>query len=123
LHSGFDSGNGEMQAWLPRGKVYSGQFAQLRAQLDTNTEGTYFIAWSYPKWADDPWYGKLPAAYTGVNTAKVMARLESPEHSLLRCKFELRRPDAGLAGGASGQCQIAEDQSIIDVELPSAARE
>lgn len=120
--SGVDAGNGEMHAWLARGKVYNGRFAQVRAQLGTDTTGSYFIAWSYPQWAHHAWYGEPPQEVTGTNSDEAVALLESPDHSLLRCKFKLCRPDSGLAGGASGRCQLSEDMSTIRVELPMSAQ-
>jgi hypothetical protein len=120
--SGFDTGNGEIESVLPGGQVYTGEFAQIRAQLGTATIGAYFIDWSSPAWAADPWYGGPPRVVTGVNSCKAVARLRGPGGSVMRCKFELRSPDSGLAGGASGECQVSETSMLIKVELPRGTR-
>jgi hypothetical protein len=117
---GIDLGSGDMRALFPGSRVYAGPFAQVRAQLETDTTGTRFIAWLMPSWArDDPWFAP-PSTCEGVNSRALLALLTQRDGSALRCQFKLARPDAGISGGASGRCQLSRDGSIVDVALAPA---
>lgn len=117
---GIDAGSGDMRATFPGSHVYAGPFAQVRAQLETDATGTRFVAWLMPPWArDDPWFSP-PSACEGVNSRALLALLTHRDGSALRCQFRLARPDAGIAGGASGRCQLSRDGSTFDLALPPA---
>lgn len=115
--SGFDAGTGEMRAVLASGDVFLGSFAQVRAVVETDTTGYHVVGWSRPKWAEDPWYGGPPREAVGVNTASVVALLKSVRGSWMRCRFQLHDVDAGMAGGASGQCALSDGSTIPSVEV------
>lgn len=115
--SGFDAGNGDIRAVVSAGSVYTGSFAQIRARLETDTTGPHVVGWFRPKWAEDPWYGGLPETVAGVNTARVVALLNAADGSQMRCKFQLHDVDAGMVGGASGQCLLSAGFLISSAEL------
>lgn len=117
--SGFDAGQGELKATLASGEVYSGPFAQVRADIGTNTTGAHFLGWSSPAWASDPWYGGPPKEIHGANTPKLVAKLQSASGTPMRCVFELNAPDRGIAGGGTGHCQIGSDPTQLTAQLDS----
>lgn len=120
--SGFDASNGELAVTIAGGARYRGPFTQIRAILESNTLGTYFVGWSCPDWARDPWYGGLPARVAGVNSGRVVAQLESANGERLRCRLELRDPEAGMTGGALGECQTTSSPVSFAVALPVPQR-
>lgn len=120
--SELDAGQGELRATLPGHEVYAGPFRQIRARTETDSLGLHFVAWNMPVWANDAWYGGPPAHMAGVNSDKVVAWLKSQNGGEMRCKFSLREPDAGMAGGALGECQLWDRRTIDPAELPRAQR-
>jgi len=99
---------GSMTASLP-GAKYQGPFIQITQQ----TQGDAFLpmwdGWS-PGWADWPYRGydfnydsyQFSTTYSG----KVVANLKGDAGKLMRCRFTMARPEAGMSAGGSGECQI-----------------
>ena len=52
-------------------------------------------------------------------TGRVVANLSAPSGVHMRCNFQLASPDAGMAGGGAGQCQMP-DGKTIDATFPKA---
>jgi hypothetical protein len=121
-HSALDAGSGELCATLPGLEVYTGPFHQIRARTETDSLGLHFAGWSMPPWAHDAWYGGPPARMAGVNSEKVVAWLKSQSGRDMRCKFSLREPDSGMAGGALGECQLWDRRTIDPAELSRSRR-
>jgi hypothetical protein len=117
--SGFDAGTGELRMELAGGRVYSGPFAQIRADLGTQLTGPTFLGWSIPRWAEHPWYGGPPREITGANTPKLVAMLEDDRGQVARCRVMLQAPDRGLAGGGEGVCLLPDGHGEVTVALPA----
>ena len=75
--------------------------------------------------ADSPARGTMTAAlntgeaFLTEYTGKVVANLAGPRGHM-RCRFNLIRPSAGMAGGGEGRCQLP-DGTIINAEFPPSS--
>jgi hypothetical protein len=56
-------------------------------------------------------------AFITQYSGKVLAHLRAPSGEKMRCQFVLKRPEAGLDGGGTGDCQLSTGEDIFGVEL------
>lgn len=105
---------GTMVATLPDA-TYQGRFLQITRQVDSDTMAPMWSGWP-AGWADWPLTGApLPMdemQFTTVYSGRVVANLENASGTLMRCRFQMARPDAGMAGGGTGECQLAGGTTI-----------
>ena len=45
--------------------------------------------------------------FTTAYSGKVIANLKSSSGGSMRCRLQMTRPEAGMSGGGSGECQVA----------------
>jgi hypothetical protein len=118
-HSGADASQGEIQATLPDGRLFSGKYLQVRSTTEVNTAGLYYSAWSGPGWAGGPWYGGAPGGFVTEYSGQAVALLDSADGTQMRCKFALNTPERGMAGGGMGTCQLSDNEEIFGAQLKS----
>ena len=109
------SGNvsGSMTATFPNGETFSGRFFQITSSLtdELGSQG--------PIWHQDGLYDVGPGLqYVPHYTGRVVANLGRSDGAQMRCRFELRSPVDGMAGGARGECQLANDLTV-DAQFPA----
>jgi hypothetical protein len=115
--------DGTMTATLPDA-TFQGRFMQITHEVESDTLAPMWAGWPVG-WSDWPGYGPgwamapmspmLPMDAVQFSTAysgKVVANLKSPGGELMRCRFQMTRPDAGMAGGGTGECQLAGGESV-----------
>ena len=112
--------DGTMTAALP-GATYQGRFMQITREVDSNTLAPMWSGWAMG-WSDWPGYGPdwamaaMPPMdamqFSTVYSGKVVANLKSPGGKLMRCRFQMARPDAGMSGGGTGECQLAGSATV-----------
>lgn len=116
-----DSITGTMDARLPDGKTYSGQFFQITKQTTVDTLEPLWVGWrGYGRWGGWGWrdWDAGPAFITHYS-GRVVANLGATDGEHMRCKFQLVRPREGMAGGGHGECQMP-DGKTIDATFPTA---
>ena len=112
--------SGTMNATLANGKQYSGQFFQITHDTTVDSLGPLWVGWHrgfgrFGGWGD---WDAGPSFITNYS-GRVVANLGAPSGEHIRCKFQLGRPQDGMAGGGSGQCQLP-DGNTIDATFPNA---
>lgn len=102
------------------GEHFQGPYVRVEKSTKGHLLVEVFNGWSSPEWEElqhDPdgdWtatattYGDFANFYTG----KVVATLTGSEGHLMRCRFSLTSPDAGLLGGGEGDCQVSDLGSV-----------
>lgn len=114
--------NGIMSAELSNGDRFQGQYFQITRNTRVDTLDPLWYGWGGP-WRR-PWRGW---GYWGPETnfvttysGRVVANLEGANGTHMRCRFNLRRPTSGMAGGGIGTCQLPNGQRI-DATFPPAS--
>lgn len=106
--------DGTLAATLPDA-TYQGRFMQITRQVDTDSMAPMWSGWP-AGWADWPLAdAPLPMdemQFSTVYSGRVVANLKSDGGALMRCRFRMARPDAGMAGGGTGECQLAGGTTI-----------
>ena len=111
---------GSISGTLADGAHYSGRYFEVVKTIDEGVYGPAWVGWS-PYWSD--WglaasYGYDWPRFAEIYTGRVIANLKSDQgNGRVRCRFTLQRPEEGLSGGGSGECQLSSGQSIQHVVL------
>jgi hypothetical protein len=109
------SGNvsGSMTATFASGETFRGRFFQITSNL------TDELGPQGPIWHQEGPYDVGPELqYVAHYTGRVVADLSRSDGAQMRCRFELTRPVAGIAGGARGECQLPDGPSV-DAQFPA----
>jgi hypothetical protein len=104
-----------MTAILSTGETYSGPFFQITQESRVDSLEPLWVGWGrrWPGW--EPWWPstEFVTHYSG----RVVANLQGPNGTHMRCDFRLMRPTAGMAGGGTGRCQLPNGLTI-DADFP-----
>ena len=119
--------HGTMTAQLSNGESYQGQYFQITHDTQATDLGPLWAGWGGP-WGR-PWgrrwggWGYWGPSDTFVTTysGRVVANLEGPNGTHMRCRFDLMRPSSGMAGGGQGSCQTPSGQVIDATFQPASA--
>lgn len=97
--------------------TYRGTYFQISLQTKEATLAPLWSGWQ-PAWSDWPYWslaakqrydvGDFIARYRG----KIVANLEAPDGTGMRCRLHLASPVREMAGGGEGECQIAGGETI-----------
>lgn len=116
--TGADPSAGSIQARLPDGETFRGDFLQVTDSASVDTVGPYYRTWSTPTWGGDgPWYSGDVPGFVKVYSGRVVAHLVGSEGTRMRCNFVLRDPSRGIPGGAAGDCQMSDRKTVFDAKL------
>ncbi len=114
--------SGSIQATLPDGEAYSGQYHEVTSTTSVEGIGGFYgdwygDGWAGPEWGwDDDWgYYDSPDAYITHYSGKVVALLEGDKGNTMRCQFSLDDATAGMKRGGEGQCQLSTGERITAV--------
>lgn len=112
---------GMMTADLSNGERFTGQFFQVTHDTRVETLDPLWYGWGGP-WRR-PWrgwgYWGPEQSFVTTYSGRVVANLESGNGTHMRCRFDLMRPNTGMAGGGQGRCQLPSGQ-VIDATFPPA---
>lgn len=117
--SSRDAVSGTMTGTLTStGQTFTGEFFQITSETRIDDLGPLWIGWRRP-WVDWPYWGaQFGPQFVTHYSGRVVANLEGGDGQHMRCNFRLVRPASGLAGGATGRCQLP-DRGGIDVNFPA----
>lgn len=114
-----DDVSGSITATLADGKVYSGRYFQITRDTDVSDLGPLWTGWR-PGWRAGGWYDWDPGPqFITQYSGRVVANLTTSGGGHMRCRFQLVRPEEGMVGGGSGECQLPNGQRI-DAQFPTA---
>ncbi len=115
-HSGVDPSQGEIEATLPDGTEFHGNFLQVTSAANVDTYGPYYTTWTDPMWGS-PWYAGPADGFVTEYSGHAVAHLTADSGTRMRCNFTLRDPASGMAGGGEGDCQLSDNKSVFDAKL------
>ena len=111
--------SGNMTATLNNGQAYTGMYLQITKETRVNDLGPLALGWGRP-WREWPAWGVDPGPeFITQYSGRVVANLDGPNGTHMRCRFQLAEPASGMAGGGQGQCQLPSGQTI-DTTFPQA---
>lgn len=117
-----DSNSGDITATFANGRTFKGKYFEITRdtrvdRLDPLWEGwgaPYSTsAWSY-------WDKDSNREFVKMYRGRVLANLLSEDGDRMRCRFTLKNPNSGMAGGGKGRCQLAQSKTEINAEFPRA---
>jgi hypothetical protein len=113
-----DGISGTMNATLSDGTIYSGQYFQITRETSVDGIEPLWTGW-HTGWRDAGYWdaGPTPDFITHYS-GRVVANLATSSATHMRCKFRLVRPEEGMAGGGSGECQLPDGETI-DATFPA----
>jgi hypothetical protein len=101
--------SGQMTASLSTGQVYVGPFFQITSETRVDELEPLWLGWRRPWRGWDHW--GPDTAFITHYSGTVVANLNGPDGHM-RCRFQLTRPTAGMAGGGGGRCQLPDGTTI-----------
>jgi hypothetical protein len=114
---------GSIWSDMPDGKHYAGRYYEV---MENVPEQVYAGAWggAEPYWPDWPVvspkasdkanWNTFAAAYTGLAIATLTA---TAGDQVIRCRFNVKSPTAGLVRGGNGECKLSDGSTIQNVVL------
>jgi hypothetical protein len=113
----FDE-SGRLSVTLPSGEHFAGRYVQVTSTTAVETIGPTWASWG-PVWTE--WGPFNENWITGPNdvysfrqnyTGRVVATLFGNRGNMLRCRFMLVNPPAGMQDGGNGECQLSTGGKI-----------
>lgn len=122
---------GVMTAALSNGETYTGRYFQISHDTQVTDLEPLWVGWG-PPWGGPRWHGGFGYGWRGrgwggwggwdswgpqtsfitVYSGRVVANLDGPNGTHMRCTFDLRNPSYGMPGGGMGGCQLPSGQTI-----------
>ncbi len=114
-----DRTRGDISVTTPGGKRFAGTYFEITEEVDSENLGPLWDGWAVG-WDDWGMPGYGGGEFTTLYSGKVVATLRGPGTDSMRCRFTLARPEQGLSGGGTGECQtksgIAIDNAVLERE-------
>lgn len=115
-NSGADPSQGAIEATLPNGTEFHGNYLQVTNTASVDAYGPYYSTWVDPGWGA-PWYAGPADGFVTEYSGRAIAHLSADDGTKMRCKFTLRDPASGMVGGGEGDCQLSNNKTVFDAEL------
>jgi len=109
------STTGTMSATLADGQAFSGPYLEATSEAVIQNWDPFYVGWERGIGNFDP----FPMAYSTQYSGRVVANLQAADGQRIRCHFVLNAPQAGMAGGGQGSCQLKNGGSM-DAVFPAA---
>jgi hypothetical protein len=110
-----DGHSGTMQATLFNGTVFRGKYYQITSEKKFDS-AKLFDGW-YSGWDETDWGVGPSPDFVSQYTNRVVADLDSPSGSRMRCRLRLVYSAKGMHGGGGGECLLPGGEAI-DVKFP-----
>lgn len=116
--------SGTMTAQVSNGETYTGTYFQITRDTRIDDLSPLWNGWDSPRWGSwwgmGPWVPWRPSTgFVTTYSGHVVANLEGPNGTHMRCRLDLMSPTAGMAGGGQGQCQLPGGDTIDTNFAPS----
>jgi hypothetical protein len=113
-----------MTARLSDGQTYTGTYFQITSDTRVDELSPLWSGWDSPRWGSwwgvGPWRSWEPTTgFVTTYSGRVVANLEGPNGTHMRCRLDLISPASGMAGGGQGRCQLPSGDTI-DTRFPPA---
>lgn len=117
--------DGTITAQLSTGETFTGRYFQISRDIRVDDLAPLWRGWGWPRsgwgmpwgpWHDWGYWGPSTGFVTSYS-GRVVANLEGPNQTHMRCRFFLQNPASGMAGGGMGTCQLP-DGKAIDATFP-----
>jgi hypothetical protein len=116
--------SGSINAALSNGENYAGTYFQITHDTRVEDLSPLWNGWPHrwwnvwDRWNDwGPW--RPTPSFVTTYSGRVVANLEGPNGTHMRCRFFLQRPASGMSGGGQGTCQLPGG-GTIDATFPGA---
>lgn len=118
--TGIDSSSGDITATFGTGDVYKGRYYQITRDTRVERLDALWDGWGrpYPRTGWRYWDRDMDREFIKEYNGRVLANLRSDEGKHMRCRFTLKSPTRGMAGGGHGRCQLSETGTEINAEFP-----
>jgi hypothetical protein len=115
-----DSTSGEITATFGNGNVYKGTYFQITRDTRVDRLGPLWDGWGrpYPRTGWRYWDRDMDREFIKEYSGRVLANLHSDSGEHMRCRFALKSPARGMAGGGAGRCQNSQTGKEINAEFP-----
>jgi hypothetical protein len=116
-----DDRTGTLNAAVSTGEAYSGKYFQITAESRVDQLGPLWDGW-HGGWRGG-WrgWGMAPSpAFITHYSGRVVANLDGPNGTHMRCHFQLIHPTSGMSGGGQGECQLPSGKTIDATFAPSS---
>ena len=117
--------SGVMTAQLNNGESYTGRYFQITQDTRVADLDPLWVGWGRPHfyggWRGRRGFGGFgggwdywgpQSAFVTTYSGRVVANLEGPNGTHMRCHFDLMNPTSGMPGGGQGSCQTPGGQTI-----------
>lgn len=114
-----------MTAQISTGETYAGRYFQISSETRVDDLAPLWRGWGWPRsgwgmfwgpWRDWDYWGPSQGFVTSYS-GRVVANLDGPNGTHIRCRFVLQSPSSGMSGGGLGTCQMP-DGKIFDATFP-----
>jgi hypothetical protein len=108
-----DDRTGTLRAAVSNGEAYSGKYFQITAESRIDQLTPLWVGW-HGHWRGgwQSWGAEPNSAFVTHFSGRVVANLDGPNGTHMRCHFQLMHPASGMAGGGQGQCQLPSGKTI-----------
>jgi hypothetical protein len=113
-----DSVSGTLTATVDGSKTYVGQYFEISSDTQTDGLGPLWTGWS-GRWRGGWGAWDAGPGFLTTYSGRVVANLGAVDGTHMRCRFTLRNPEDGMAGGGIGDCQLPDGQQV-DAQFPRA---
>ena len=115
-----DSTSGDITATFGSGQVFKGTYFQITRETRVDRLEPLWDGWGrpYPRTGWRYWDRDMDREFIKEYSGRVLANLQTDNGDHMRCRFNLRTPSRGMAGGGQGRCQLSDTGREINADFP-----
>ena len=115
-----DTVSGDITATFGNGSVYKGSYFQITRDTRVDRLDPLWSGWGrpYPRTGWRYWDRDMDREFIKEYHGRVLANLQTDTGDHMRCRFTLKTPSRGMAGGGQGRCQLSDTGREINAEFP-----
>jgi len=112
--------SGDITATFNSGRVFKGEYFQITRDTHLDNLDPLWDGWDSSDRHGDwrYWEADSRSQFVHAYRGRVLANLHADNGEYMRCRFTLRDPARGMAGGGAGRCQLSESTHEINAEFP-----
>jgi hypothetical protein len=115
-----DNNTGDITATFGSGQVFKGRYVQITRDTRVERLDPLWDGWGapYPRTGWRYWDRDMDREFIKEYNGRVLANLRTDQGDHMRCRFTLKTPTRGMAGGGAGRCQLSDTGKEINAEFP-----